>query len=40
VHRAAIDLASDVGLAYDPDVLLIGAYLHGVIYGTTGGVAG
>jgi uncharacterized protein len=32
VHRAAERLALDTGTAYDPLLLLIGAYLHGVVY--------
>ena len=32
VYRAAVRLASATGTPYDRDVLLIGAYLHGVVY--------
>ncbi len=32
MHCAAVRLATTVGQDYDPETLLIGAYLHGIVY--------
>jgi uncharacterized protein len=32
VHQSALELAKLVGLSYDPEVVALGAYLHGVVY--------